>query len=210
MTTVQRILVRKKRLVMRAAWTVAAALMMADGALAQQRPLLTEDPETIGAGRILLECGATAEHEAVYPLSGLTGNRLVVPSLGFSIGLSSIAEAAGRRQPVSAVDDHRSSAGAACQAARTCDGDRTTDVEDIVVATKIRLVTEGRWSARNRAAVRDAAAQCQQRIGTRNRCDGLLRVAPDRQDGSVDPRRRKRRAWRSLAIRRPECPSRTT
>ncbi len=56
-TTVQRVLVRKKRLVMRAAWTVAAALMMADGAFAQQRPLVTEDPETIGAGRILLELG---------------------------------------------------------------------------------------------------------------------------------------------------------
>jgi hypothetical protein len=140
-TTVQRVLVRKKRLVMRAAWTVAAALMMADGALAQQRPLVTEDPETIGAGRILLELGATAEHEAVYPLSGLTGNRLVFPSLGFSIGLSSIAEVQVDGSPYQRLTITNRQPAPLARLLQV-DGGTTTDVEDIVVATKIRLVPE--------------------------------------------------------------------
>ncbi len=42
-------------------------------AAAQQRPLVTEDPETIGAGNILIEGGFDAQREVVYPASGLTG-----------------------------------------------------------------------------------------------------------------------------------------
>ena len=61
-------------------------------ASAQQRPLVTEDPETVGSGRILVEAGIDYERDAKYPLSGLDGNLLVVPTIGVSIGISSIAD----------------------------------------------------------------------------------------------------------------------
>ena len=43
-------------------------------ALAQQRPMVTEDPEPIGAGRILIEGGVDFAHDQQYPVSGLKGN----------------------------------------------------------------------------------------------------------------------------------------
>ena len=66
--------------------------LSASSAAAQQRPLVTEDPETIGAGRILLEFGIDYERDAFFPLSGLRGNLFTVPPFGISIGVSSIAE----------------------------------------------------------------------------------------------------------------------
>src|SRR5437867_437751 len=68
------------------------SLLLTSPAFAQQRPLVTEDPETIGAGRILVEAGIDFAHDAHYPVSGLVGNLWRVPTLGFSFGISSIAE----------------------------------------------------------------------------------------------------------------------
>ena len=114
---------------------------MAGAAQAQQRPLVTEDPETIGAGRILLEAGMTAEHEAVFPVSGLVGNRWVVPTLGVSIGVSSIAEIQVDGSPYQRlyITERRP---APLDDLLRISGDTTTDVEDIVVAAKIRIVSE--------------------------------------------------------------------
>src|SRR5262245_42437343 len=67
-------------------------LALAAPVLAQQRPLRTEDPETIGAGRLLLEVGLDANRDVYFPVSGLRGNHLTVPALGVSLGVSSIAE----------------------------------------------------------------------------------------------------------------------
>ena len=61
-------------------------------ASAQQRPLVTEDPETIGLGLVLLEGGFDFQRSVSYPVSGLEGNLLRVPTLGVSFGISSIAE----------------------------------------------------------------------------------------------------------------------
>lgn len=69
-----------------------AAVALASPALAQQRPLQTEDPETIGAGRVLLEAGLDYDRDVVYPVSGLEGHLLTVPQFGISVGVSSIAE----------------------------------------------------------------------------------------------------------------------
>ena len=68
------------------------ALCVATPAWAQQRPLQTEDPETIGAGRLMLEAGIDYERDVWYPLSGLHGNLLTIPPFGVSVGVSSIAE----------------------------------------------------------------------------------------------------------------------
>src|SRR5580765_2963487 len=65
---------------------------IARSASAQQRPLLTEDPEVVGAGRVLVEGGIDGAHDMHYPLSGLEGNLWRVPTLVISVGISSIAE----------------------------------------------------------------------------------------------------------------------
>jgi hypothetical protein len=128
--------------VRRAAWVSILPFFVAGGlASAQQRPLTTEDPETIGAGRILAEAGIDLEREVFYPVSGLEGHRISVPTLGVSVGLSSIAEIqidGGLYQRLT-VTDRRP---APLSGLLDFTGDETSDIEDIVLATKIRLVTE--------------------------------------------------------------------
>lgn len=116
-------------------------LVTASVAVAQQRPLVTEDPETIGAGRLLIEAGVDAEREVFYPVSGLEGNRFAVPTFGLSIGISSIAEIQidGAFYQRLSITDRRQ---APLSSLLDVTGDDTTDVDDFVVATKIRLVPE--------------------------------------------------------------------
>lgn len=109
---------------------------------AQQRPLVTEDPETIGAGLVLFEAGFDQQREVFFPVSGLTGNLLRMPTFGVSVGVSSIAEiqidgGLYNRLSVTSRDATAPLAGMLDFA-----GDRTTDVEDVVIGTKIRLVSE--------------------------------------------------------------------
>jgi hypothetical protein len=123
------------------AMVIAVWLVSAGTAGAQQRPLVTEDPETIGTGLILLEAGFDQQQDIFYPASGLQGNLLRVPLLGICFGLSSIAEiqidgglynrltiTSRREAPLSSLVD--------------VEGDRTSDFEDLVVATKVRLLSE--------------------------------------------------------------------
>ncbi|HEY7287289.1 MAG TPA: transporter [Vicinamibacterales bacterium] len=108
---------------------------------AQQRPLLTEDPEPIGAGRILFEGGFDLAHDQPYPASGLEGNLLRLPTIGLSFGLSSIAELqidAGLYDHLKITARHE----APLSSLVTATGDSTSDVEDTVIATKIRVLSE--------------------------------------------------------------------
>jgi hypothetical protein len=116
-------------------------LLPLSAALAQQRPLVTEDPETIGAGRLLLESGFDVEWDVSYPVSGLSGDRFSVPTLGVSIGLSSIAEIqidGGFYQRLSITDRQT----APLSGLLDFTDDDTSDFEDFVLATKVRLVGE--------------------------------------------------------------------
>jgi hypothetical protein len=124
-----------------AALAVCAAVTSSVPAVAQQRPIVTEDPETIGSGRILLEGGIEYDRGLRIPLYGLEGNLLRLPSLGVSIGLGSIAEF----QIDSGYKRLRVTGRGAGPLASVLDfaGDRTSAVEDVVMATKIRLVPEG-------------------------------------------------------------------
>ena len=117
-------------------------LFTAGQAQAQQRPLVTEDPETVGSGLILIEAGLDQLREVVYPVSGLTGNLLRVPTFGVSFGVSSIAEiqvdgGLHNRLTVTSRDT-----GAPLAGVLDFDGDSTSDVEDIVIGTKLRLQSE--------------------------------------------------------------------
>ena len=59
---------------------------------AQSRPLVTEDPETVPAGNILLEAGIDYAQDVAFPVSGLRGNLWRIGTFGLSFGVSSIAE----------------------------------------------------------------------------------------------------------------------
>jgi len=109
-------------------------------AAAQQRPLVTEDPETIGAGRMLIEGGVEYGRGVEIPIYGLEGDLWQLPSVGVSFGLGWIAELqfdSGLSRlnvtnrgdgPLSGLLDFT--------------GDRTSAVRDIVIATKVRLLDE--------------------------------------------------------------------
>jgi len=125
----------------RAAAVAVAWLALVPAAVAQQRPLVTEDPEPVGAGRLLVEAGFDYARAATFPASGLEGRLLRAPLVGISVGISSIAElqidggifnrlSITNRQP------------AALSGMVTAMGPSTSSVEDIVVATKIRVASE--------------------------------------------------------------------
>lgn len=133
-----------------------AFLAVSAPAFAQQRPLQTEDPETIGAGRILIEAGVDSERDVSYPLSGLSGNLLSVPTVGVSIGVSSIAEIqidGGIYQKLYITERNP---GAPFSNLLEIDGDSTADVDDLFVGAKIRFLSEapGRPSMGVRFATR--------------------------------------------------------
>lgn len=121
-------------------------LLAAGSVAAQQRPLVTEDPESIGAGRVLVEAAFEARWSEWFTVSGLEGTLVRAPLVGVSVGLSSIAEIqidggaqhlqiTGRRDgPLSSLV--------------TATGEWTSDADDLEVATKIRVTSEqARWPA---------------------------------------------------------------
>jgi len=108
---------------------------------AQQRPLLTEDPETVNAGLVLIEGGIDMQRSLFYPVSGLEGDLLRAPTLGMSIGIGSVAEV----QVDGGLYNHlniKSRSPAPLSNQLDIDGDETSDIEDVIVATKIRLLAE--------------------------------------------------------------------
>ena len=125
----------------RRAFFLCSFLGVATIASAQQRPLVTEDPEPIGSGRVLIEGGADLSRDVEYPVSGLKGKLLRLPTIGISVGLSSIAEFQidGGFYNRLNITDRRT---APLSSELNFTGDSTHDVEDIVIATKIRLLTE--------------------------------------------------------------------
>ena len=110
---------------------------------AQQRPLVTEDPETIGAGRILLEggfeLGADQENEAY----GIEGDITRIGIFGVSVGISPSAEIqidGGLVQRLNVTE--RTPNAPLFSTTPLAAGDRSSSVEDLIVATKIRFASE--------------------------------------------------------------------
>lgn len=110
-------------------------------AAAQQRPLVTEDPETIGAGLILVEGGLEYARDLFQPAYGLGGNLLRVPTLGVSLGVGSVVEIQIDGGFYQRLNVTRRTAGPLSHLL-DFEGDTTSDVDDVVVATKVRLLSE--------------------------------------------------------------------
>jgi hypothetical protein len=114
----------------RHALCVLVGVLTCGSAAAQQRPLVTEDPEPIGAGRVLIEGGIAYSQDEKYTVSGLEGNLWRLPTIGVSVGISSIAEL----QFDGAIFDHLSierRKPAPLSDLVTVTGDTTHDVEDL-------------------------------------------------------------------------------
>ncbi|MBY0494598.1 MAG: hypothetical protein K2Y23_10315 [Cyanobacteria bacterium] len=121
---------------------VLCQLCLAAPSLAQQRPLKTEDPETIGSGRILIEAGIDYNRDVFLPVSGLRGNHFIVPPFGISLGVSSIAEIqidAGLYQKlyITGITPN-----APFSNLLRLDGGSTADVDDIQIGAKVKLISE--------------------------------------------------------------------
>jgi hypothetical protein len=112
-------------------------------AAAQQRPLVTEDPETIGAGRVLIEGGIDYLWDVEFPATGFEGDLFQVPLLGVSVGISSIAEIQIDGGFHNHLNIKRRDPSAPLFPLVTETGDTAGDVEDIVIGTKVRIVPEG-------------------------------------------------------------------
>ena len=122
-------------------WVLGLCLT-AGPVFAQQRPLLTEDPETIGEGLILLEAGIDHAWDETFTVSGLKGNVLRGPRLGLSFGMGSNAEiqidgvSYGRLRVADRFDAPLSNM-------LDLSGDTARSFDDVVVGAKVKLVSEG-------------------------------------------------------------------
>jgi len=117
-------------------------LAAATPSFAQQRPLKTEDPETIGSGRVLVEAGIDYQRDVYLPVSGLRGHLFTIPDFGVSLGVSSIAEIQidwGVYQKLNITDQV---AGAPLSDLLILDGSTTDDFGDIHIGAKVKLLSE--------------------------------------------------------------------
>jgi hypothetical protein len=154
--------------------TIVFLLFLAPAVFAQQRPLVTEDPETIGDKRMLIEAGIEYARDVEYPLSGLTGHLRRFPLIGISIGIGEIGEVQIDGGLYNRLAITERGAGPLSHML-TATGDSTWSIE--------------------------AAAERVERERPRPRHAGLLLVAARRQDRAVGPRRRQHRPRHS---RRPD------
>ena len=120
---------------------IVACLGITSIAAAQQRPLVTEDPETIGAGRVLVEFGVDYTQDQQFPVSGLTGDLWTVPNIGFSFGISSIAEIQIDGSPYERLDITKREE-APLSGRVTATGRYAEGVGNLVIGTKLRLMSE--------------------------------------------------------------------
>jgi hypothetical protein len=166
--------------------SIAAPLFVAclcGTATAQQRPLVTEDPEPIGAGRLMLEAGVEWGQGEKFPASGLTGDLWRLPVIGVSFGISSIAElqfdtgyqrlGIDAREPAPFSDVVEP-------------GDSTSAVLDVVVGTKVRFLSEsgGRPALSARFATKLPNASNESGLGL-DTTDFLATLAVGKTMGSV-------------------------
>ncbi len=154
---------KSRTLVMAGAMALTATM-----AAAQSRPLVTEDPEVVGAGQMLIEAGVDRQQGVSYPASGLQGNLFRLGTFGFSFGVSSIAEIqidGGVRDSLSIT---KQSAAPLAYMLTLAPGATTTgDFEDGIIGAKIRVMseTDGRPALALKFATRLPNAQNETGLG---------------------------------------------
>jgi hypothetical protein len=131
-----------RQTVLRLCAALLFALAPAAVATAQQRPLITEDVDTIPQGTVRLQVGIDFFQNAKFPASGLTGDLTRVGVVGFNVGLAPNVEfqVEGVLQNFLSV----SRATANPPIPRSFTGGSTSDVGDFRLSTKIKLRAETR------------------------------------------------------------------
>ena len=121
----------------------ALCVAVSGTAYAQQRPLVTEDPETIGAGRVLLEGGFSLDSEQSNFVNGLKGDIARLASFGASVGIGATAEVQIDGGLLQRLTVTKRLPNAPLETITLLlPGDRSSSMEDLIVATKIRLASE--------------------------------------------------------------------
>jgi hypothetical protein len=123
---------------------VVVFLMVASlTAFAQQRPLITEDAETVKPRAVRFETGFDFLQAKDYPVSGLNGDltRLGVVSLTFGLASNVEVEAGGVIQNFLDINRQFRSSAVPLQLSQV---DSTRDTGDFYLATKIKLRGETR------------------------------------------------------------------
>lgn len=113
-------------------------------AFAQSRPLVTEDPETVPVGNILIEGGLDIMRDTYFPASGLRGTLWRIATIGASFGVSSIAEFqidGGIRNSLK-ISSRNPDAPLAHMLTLEDDDDSTSDFEDLRFGAKVRIASE--------------------------------------------------------------------
>ena len=99
-------------------------------AIAQQRPLITEDPRPIAEGALVTELGVGYFNRARFPLSRLGGNELSTFATGLNFGLGPRAEFQMNGVGQNFLWVHENGAG------------RRNDWGDLALSTKIKIFDE--------------------------------------------------------------------
>lgn len=109
---------------------------------AQQRPLLTEDVDIVPEGAVRISAGVDFLQNAKFPLSGLKGDLTRVGDLDIRFGLSSNVEfqIQGTLQNFLAINSAGPSA-----IPLTIGANSTNDIGDFTLATKVKVLNEGRY-----------------------------------------------------------------
>ena len=129
-------------------WKLKSAIFvfcitMSGTAYAQQRPLVTEDPETIGTGRVLLEGGFSMDFDQANYVNGLEGDITRFGSFGISIGVGTVAEVQVDGGIVQRLEVTQRLPNAPLENVTLfLPGDKATSFEDLIVATKVRVASE--------------------------------------------------------------------
>lgn len=112
------------------------------GASAQQRPLLTEDVDTIPPGSVRLQIGVDFYQDAKFPLSGLTGDLTRVGVVGVNVGLAPNVEFEISGVVQNFLSVNSMTVPSPIPLSLTSPPGSTNDVGDFTLATKIKLRNE--------------------------------------------------------------------
>lgn len=129
---------RRRRLLV----ALLTAVLPPAAALAQERPLRTADPVPVRHGWISLEGGVDVLMDVDFPLSGLSGDLVRAPAVSLRLGLGGTAEFQVMGGHNFLFIEERREAPFSGQL--EVEGDLAHDIEDPVIATKVRLHRETR------------------------------------------------------------------
>ncbi len=127
--------------IVRAAFASAMGLTFSVCAIAQQRPLITEDVDIIPPGSLRIEAGIDFLQNAKFPVSGLTGDLTRAGVIGINIGLAPNVEVQieGVAQNVLSINSRGPSA---IPLSVKPGANSTNDFGDFTLWTKIKLRNE--------------------------------------------------------------------